>query len=842
MIALSNAQKQLLFLHETQGNPSLYNLYSAFEIKGGLSIPLLKEALKSVVSEQILLRAKILQKEGELYFAVQPLEKINFDLEIHQIQTVEEIYQEVSIPFDIYNFPLFRTKLFQVQEDHYIILFMMHHIIGDEWSFQILHRKISQFYNENEKNFDASVAKAIQRYALKETNGLKAFWKNALKNDAFVISLPYDYPRPSKPTFKGSVLRLEIPKRLSGKIHSLVSQGIGTLFTLVLTAVKIFLHKFTGQKEINIGIPSFQRDKKELLEIIGYFVNSLPINSVYAGSQSFCEFHKKIQSYLYQIKDHEDLSFNQIVQTVSEPGPLNINPIFQVWFALDDIESYDNIHFKGTSAKYIPIPTQSSKFDLSFLVKSLKGRLVIDVEYSTALFKETTIKKLTSCLLSFFDNLFEKPEDKLANISLLHHKEEEQIVNMMTHSSTFDIHLSVDQQIQQVANKYPDRIAIILENFRLTYRTLNECSDAIANYFRSLVKPQSIIGVSLNHSPFLIELLIGLMKSGMCFLPIDPNIPKERIAAILKRANSEILVSNTFEKNDLFTVLSQSQIETEMENEGPFAPINVPQIAMAYIIFTSGSTGEPKGVVVSRGNLSNALIHMNHFLGINLESRFLLNTTISFDISILELFATLMLGGAVVIPRREWLIDGKLLSPFLKHMKVNYFQATPSNWKLLIDGGLKKNPDLNILCGGEKLDPLLADKLIHYGKTLWNMYGPTETTIWSSYKNITSKDTITVGRPIGNTSIFILDADQQIAPPGIIGEITIGGKGVSQGYFNQPEMTVEKYFCNCFPFFPNSLMYKTGDRGKINEEGEILFLGREDRQVKIHGHRIELGE
>nr|WP_264358334.1 non-ribosomal peptide synthetase [Parachlamydia acanthamoebae] len=841
-IPLSSGQKQLVFLEEVQAAPGLYNLFSAFEIEGIFKINLFEESLRSVLEEQFFLRAKLVKSKNEYFFEIQPVDKIFPDLGIQSVASRDEINQAALQPFELYKGPLFRTQLFSVNGALFL-LFTVHHLIADEWSLQILYKNLSQHYGSLKllNNCEEKI-KNLYSDSIDRAEGDLNFWKKYLKDASSSISLPYDYLRPEKLSYLGNQCRIELPKGLSAKIYSFLQREKGTLFSTMLAAVQVFLHKWTGQNDLNIGIPSTLRSNKEFDEIVGYFVNALPVRSVYKPLQSFKDTYNEYRKLFYELKNNHGVSFDSIVRAISKTNQLNMNPIFQVWFSVEEAEDRVELEFDGILTKRYEIKNPYSKFDLSFLVKSAKGNLSIEIEYSSELFEETTITGLLERLQIFLDHLFSNNSVMLADVKLLQEEEEKEFVGQMTHISSETIK-AVETMVKNITKLSSDKIAVIDQNGNYTYSYLNKRSDELAAYFFKSFPLQSVIAVSLSPSIFFIELILGLMKAGMCFLPIDTSIPKVRTNLMIRQSKALALISHTPGEMEECFILTQKAIESSLKSNDHVDFLEIPNSFKAYTIFTSGSTGEPKGVVLTRGNLANALIHLNKTLGVNANSSFLLNTMVSFDIFLLEMLSPLIAGGTVVIPDNKEHKDGEFINELINDFQINYLQATPSNWRLLLESGFTENVGLNLLCGGEKLDQSLANKLVKMGKSFWNMYGPTETTIWSSCKRIQENESISAGIPIGNTSILVLDSFGQIQPPGSIGEIVIGGNSVGEGYLYNPSLSAEKFVCNPFPLSESFVVvYKTGDKGFINKNKEIVCLGREDRQVKIHGHRIELDE
>lgn len=833
---LSPLLEQMVFLHSALKNQTLYSLYSSFSITGSFDLQKFKYAVFSIYKKFSILRATVESSDGELYLKFRPFDFDKIDIEIDQSKS-----SLLDPPFSIFGGDLFRIRIFLENENQVTVSLIAHHVITDEWSFQVIHSELIHYYNHPLSKEEILSLEEIPykqlRYERKKMP--LHFWKKYLNKVPLQIALPYDFPIPSERIFSGETLEILIPQETANLIDRQVSSTNRTLFTYLLSALQVFLHQLTFQETITIGAPFSLRDHEELLDKIGNFINPLPIKSVYSDDLTFSDHCSALQEKLFEMKDHQHTSLAEIVDAVCSSQNLNINPLYQVWFTIEDAQNYDSLQFDDVKVKRTVIDPGTSKFDLSFIFRKNGDQLNLYLEFSDERFKKQTAQLILERFTSALHEYFSHPNRKLVSISPPAREKREMKAYLSNFSADSFIDLSVEEIFSQHAKNNPDKIALVSEEEYISFGELEEKSNALAAYFESLFPVQSMVGVSLEHSPFLVETILALLKAGICFIPLDPSLPEERVRFILCETEAKAMITEKiFSKNFGIKCLNPSILRTKSSKIRSISTRKYPQSAAAYTIFTSGTTGQPKGVVLSRGNLSNAIFNLNSAVSFGEEVRFVLNTTISFDIFLFELFSPLVAGGALLFRSNCSLIEGDSLGKFVKRFHVNAMQATPSQWNLLVEGGLRSHNELRIICGGEKLDPPLAKRLLEITPNVWNFYGPTETTIWSTFVKVGNCNSISIGGPIGNTFVGIFDRESSLLAIGQIGEIVLGGMGVATGYFNRPSLTAEKFVPSTFC----GRAYLTGDLGFIDSSGSLFCMGREDRQVKIHGHRIELEE
>ena len=550
---------------------------------------------------------------------------------------------------------------------------------------------------------------------------------------------------------------------------------------------------------------------------------------------------------------HQDLPFEKLVEELQPERNLNYNPLFQVAFQL-----------QNTPAKTLELPEltlnkldndehQTAKFDLDLCFSETDAGLVCYLEYSSELFTSATIKRMVIHFQNLLSGIVANPQAKISQLPLLTATEKNQLlIDWNNTQIDWEQDVCIHQLIELQAQKTPDAVAIIFEQQQLTYRELNHRSNQLASYLQNLgVKADTKVGICIERSLAMVVGLLGILKAGGAYLPLDPAYPQERLSLMLEDAQVKFLLTqesllNHLPHHDAEIICIDKDWQKISQQNPNFELENIKSSHLAYVIYTSGSTGKPKGVQIDRGSVVNFLQSMKQQPGLTATDTLLAVTSISFDIAALELYLPLICGARVVLVSREVVMDGKLLSQKIAATGATIMQATPATWQMLITSGWVGSKQLKILCGGEALSRDLAEKLIEKSAEVWNLYGPTETTIWSTIyrleNNQLSKPIVPIGRPVANTQIYILDRQLQPVPIDVSGELYIGGKGLSRGYLNRTDLTSEKFidtndYKNC-----NQKLYKTGDLARYLADGNIEYLGRIDNQIKIRGFRIELGE
>lgn len=617
---------------------------------------------------------------------------------------------------------------------------------------------------------------------------------------------------------------------------------------ILLAAFKVLLFKYTGQEDIIIGSPVANRNRSELEPMIGFFTNNLVIRTAFSGNNSFRELLRNVRNVTLEAYSNQDVPFEKIVEELNLERDMSRNPLFQVFFNLQDTP-VPEARLSGMSISSINIEGDTSRFDLSVDINDSGEGLEVNFEFNTDLFDAEYIKRMAGHYTYLLENLTENFETQINKFNILSSEESKTILEGWNNTHVdFESDLWI-RLFEDKVSTNPLAVAVVKGDKQLSYSDLDTRANRLANYLVSQgVGPETIVGIYMERSIDMLTALVGVHKSGGAYLPMDPVFPKDRLEYMLDNAQVPIILTDTIIKDTLplnkAKVICISEQWKEISEQSSEKPKNrATKDNLAYVIYTSGSTGNPKGVQIEHRALTNFLLSMGTSTNLSEKDRLLAVTTLSFDIAGLEMLLPLITGASVVIAGRDEVIDGEKLISLMEKHDISIMQATPATWRMLVEAGWQGCSNLKILCGGEALPRDLANELMDRCSCLWNVYGPTETTIWSTMMHLDSKvGPVSIGKPIANTTVYILDNEMNPTPVGVPGELYIGGAGLARGYLKLPQLTQEKFVPNPFSREEGSRLYKTGDIVRFMPDGNIEFVGREDHQVKIRGFRIELGE
>ncbi len=861
-IPLSSAQTRLWFLTQLDPQSCAYNLPSALRLRGKLNFQALEDSINEIVQRHEVLRTIFREVEGQPQADVIPKLTLTIpiiDLRGHsQADTTNEVerlrQQEEETPFNLTNGPLIRLKVLYLTDDEQILLLNLHHIVADAWSKGVFIEELRQLYHAFSQGKPSPLPALPIQYAdfahwqQKRLQGDALtqqldYWKQQL-TDITPLSLPTDQPRPLTQTFNGGSESFILPSEVTQQLKSLAKQQDSTLFMTLLSAFVVLLYRYTQQEDICVGSPIANRSHPEIEPLIGFFLNTLVFRTNLSENPSFLDVLSRVKKVCLEAYENQDFPFEKLVEKLQPSRHLNHSPLFQVMFTLQKNTTKNNLSLPGLSVEVIEKEWTTAKFDLSLNMEETEDGVKAIFEYNTDIFERETIQRMVKHFLSLLDNIIAFPNQSIQTVPLLTELEKKQILKdwnqtEINYPKNSCLHHLFEKQVE----KTPDTVALEFENDKLTYSQLNEKANNLAFYLqKSGVKPNDLVAICMERSIEMVIGLLAILKVGGTYIPLDPAYPQERINYILEYSQVEVILTQSWvwEGNrEKYIII---EVDTQTPNPELRTPNSEPQTPedLAYIIYTSGSTGKPKGVEISHQAIVNFLYSMAQQPGINSDDILLSITTLSFDIAGLELFLPLITGAKVVLASRETAIDGVALSQKIDQCNASIMQATPATWQMLIDAGWQGKKDLKILCGGEALSQPLAKDLLTKSSELWNMYGPTETTVWSMIEKIETEENITIGRPINNTQIYILDNHLQPVPIGIPGHLYIGGDGLARGYVNRPDLTEERFIKS--PFNPDKRIYKTGDLARYLSNGKVEYRGRSDYQVKIRGFRIELGE
>lgn len=878
ILPLSFAQQRLWFLEQLSPGLSTYNVPISFRITGKLKIDILQQSLNEIIYRHEILRTTFHEIGEKSTQVIAPSSSVQLamrdftDLPTAERETriQQHLQAEAKRPFDLTKGPLLRVSIVRLGNADHVLSIVLHHIISDGWSTGIFLRELSTLYAAHDAGCPSPLPGLPIQYAdfsIWQRKALSgplleqqlAYWTKHLENTTAILELPADHPRPSTQSYKGANYEVQISPQFIEALRSFAQHEGSTLFMVLLAAFQVLLYRYTGQPDFVIASPIANRHYEEIERLIGFFVNTLPLRAQLEGDLSFINLLKNVRETCLEAYANQDLPFEKIVDELQLPRDLSRNALCQVSFVLQNTSGY-SLNLPGAEVKEISVSTDTSKFDLSLVVNTVNLNTSVAVEFNTDLFDPGTIERLVGHYQHLLESILADPTQKIATLSLLTEAEYHQLLVEWNDTSVkYARNKCIHELFEEQAKRTPENIAVVFRNEQLTYRELNEQADKLACYLRELgVGPDVLVGICLERSLEMVVGLYGILKAGGAYVPIDPGYPTERVAYMLQNSQANILLSQYAIKDKLpafdgHIIYLDTNWEQAAHINHPASETNVikPSFSnLAYVIYTSGSTGQAKGAMLTHGSISNHMNWMQADYPLSQDDAVLQKTPFSFDGSVWEFYATLLVGGRLVMAEPGGQMDPAYLVQAIKEYEVTVLQSVPTLLDLLL-----REPDFasclslkRVFCGGEALEPRLVKQFIKLlpEVELVNLYGPTEATInsvvWRCPKgtNIApTTSTIPIGRPIANMQAYILDSALQPVPIGVKGELHVGGQGVGRGYLFKPELTKEKFIPNPFAI---GLIYKTGDWCRYLPDGNIEFLGRMDYQVKIRGFRIELGE
>ncbi|MEA3187677.1 MAG: hypothetical protein QOD99_1507 [Chthoniobacter sp.] len=861
---LTEAQKEIWLSTQMDHDANRsYNEMLALHLDGALNHSRLRRALRQLVKRHDALRSTFEASGETQYFAPKTevaLETVDLSSldEDQRAERVAALFdEEAKHSFDLVHGPLFRTRLLKLAEDKHALVLSAHHIVCDGWSFGVLLHELAGLYNGDSPAFgmDFREYAEFQRRERESADSQKAedYWLAQFSERPPVLDLPSDRPRPAVKTYTGSLETRALDQQLFKQLKKTSAQSGNTVFATLFATFNVLLHRLSGQNDLVVGIPAAGQSIVGCDSLVGHCLNFLPVRTRVSGETNFDEFASAAKKTVLDAYEHQNYTFGTLIQKLKLPRDTSRLPLVSVMFNIDK-SGFDKLKFSGVEASVATIAKAFVNFDLFFNLVQTDSDMLVQCEFNTDLFDRATIQRWLAHFETLIAGIVENSRETLGQLPMLGASEREEIlVKWNDTRAEFPAHKTLHALIEEQAAQTPEKTAVIFGEHRVSYVELNRRADVLAVELEARgLRPGALAGVFVSRSAEMIVAVLAVLKTGAAYVPMDPSFPKERLAFMIEDGHMAAIVTQrelagalpAQEAPLVFVddLSSRAAIfsEARRDSSSPAAKEGSPD-SLAYVIFTSGSTGRPKGVEISHRAVVNFLNSMRKTPGLSSDDVLLAVTTLSFDIAGLEIFLPLICGATVVVAHRDSVADGTQLMHELKRCGVTVMQATPVTWRMLLEAGWNGDRRLKMLIGGEAVPRDLANALVPKGVSLWNMYGPTETTIWSAVHRIDANDEqISIGRPIDNTQIYILDPQLQPVPVGVAGELLIGGDGLARGYLDRPELTAEKFIPN--PFTPGTRLYKTGDLARHRTDGTIECLGRMDHQIKLRGFRIELGE
>ncbi|EGK86184.1 amino acid adenylation domain protein [Microcoleus vaginatus FGP-2] len=871
-LPLSFAQQRLWLLAQLEPDSPAYNIPAAFSLIGLLNETALSQSLSEIVRRHEVLRTTFPSVDGQpkqvisldtaLTLPIIDLRKLSPDQRLSKAQRLAT--EEAQQPFDLATGPLFRVQLLRLEEAEYMLLVTMHHIVYDGWSYDIFLRELAALYDAFSSGKPSPLSELPIQYAdfahwqrewlqVEVLESQRDYWKQQLSGNLPILQLPTDYPRPPVQTYQGGYQSLELPNNLTQALKALSQQERVTLFMTLLAAFQTFLYRYTGQEDIIVGTPIAGRNQVEAEGLIGFFVNTLALRTYLSGNPTFQELLGRVREVALGAYAHQDLPFEKLVEELQPERDRSRTPLFQVMFVLQNTPS-SALELPGLTVNSLNIDSGTAKFDLTLFIMETAQGLRASLEYNTDLFNAATITRMLGNFQTLLEGMVANPQQRLSDLPLLTAAEQHQLLVEWNNTQTdYPSNTCIHHLFEAQAEQTPNAVAAVLGSEQLTYRELNHRANQLAHHLQGLgVGPETCVGICVDRSLDILVGLLGILKAGAAYLPLDPAYPQERLTFMLEDAKFPVLLTQQPQVEKLPSHRAKVVcLDTDWEainresRENPISSVTADNLA--YVMYTSGSTGRPKGVsVIHRGVVR--LVKGANYANLAAEEVFLQLAPISFDASTLEIWGSLLNGARLVIfpPHTPSLEE---LGQVIQQYQITTLWLTAGLFHLMVDERLEDlKPLRQLLAGGDVLSvPHVQKFLQKIGDCkLINGYGPTENTTFTCCYPITEPDqlgnSVPIGRPITNTQVYLLDSHLQPVPMGVPGELYIGGDGLARGYLNRPDLTEEKFLQNPFSDEPGTRLYKTNDLARYLPNGNIEFLGRIDNQVKIRGFRIELGE
>jgi len=866
-IPITEAQREIYFAAALGDEVNCaFNESVTLHLRGKADEKELQRAIESAFARHDALRSRI-SEDGESILIAPvfggEIEHVDLTASSPTAESREQVLEEAvrregKTPFSLTEGPLARATIFKMSDDEMVLLFTGHHIVLDGWSVNQLFEEISKFYGAKGSASDKLLPLLpFSSYAIQEQTRQKAgefadneaYWVNKFSGLAPVLDLPTDRPRPMNKTYHGATLKGSLGSALYTDLKSASARLGCTLYVTLLSGFQLLLHRLTRQQEVVVGISTAGQALFQNASLVGHCVHFLPMLSQLTDAETVKSHLAATRNVLFDAFDHQEFTYGSLLHKLSIPRDAGRLPLIEVQFNLEKIGA--RIGFEGLSAEIKANPKQFVNTDMFLNVIETEDDLKFDCDFNTDLFDEETVRRWMHQYANLLNSVVRDAAVRVDELELLDQEDRLEIVEGWNRTEVeFDRKfLPVHRYAEMRAREQTDQVSVECGAKSWTARELDQYANRVAcRLQREGLKPGDLVGLCVDRSLEMLGALLGILKAGGAYVPLDPRHPKDRLEMVLDDAGAALLVvgsSFATAQPGFRTAAKIVTLDGKIAEESD-APLNVAadSNSLAYVIYTSGTTGRPKGVAVEHGALMNLLRSMEREPGLNQADTFVAVTTLAFDIAGLELLLPLLTGAKLVIANEDQVADGYLLLQLLQKSKTTTLQATPGTWRMLIDAGWTRELPLKVLCGGEALPRDLADQLIERSEQVWNVYGPTETTIWSSATRVTTgTGPLLIGPPIANTQFYVLDHRLQPVPVGVVGELFIGGKGLAREYWKRPDLTAERFLPNPFA---EGRIYKTGDLGRwhVNAEGQgvIELLGRTDFQVKIRGYRIELGE
>ncbi|HKP81192.1 MAG TPA: amino acid adenylation domain-containing protein, partial [Pyrinomonadaceae bacterium] len=863
---LSFAQQRLWIVDKLEPHSAAYNLPSALRLEGPLDVAALQSSFDELIRRHEVLRTTFAIVGGEPTQIIGPpvpavLSFIDLSefpgtgghgvptlqLSASEAEARRLVREEAEKPFDLTRGPLLRTTLVRLSAECHLLLVTLHHIVADGWSVTLLVQELGELYEVYRNCRGGTLwppvpGNTYADYAVWQREWLQgerleeqlAYWREQLGGELPILKLPLAQARRAKGRHRGALETVRVNSELTQRLRELGRREGATLFMTLLAAWKVLLSRLSREQDVVVGTPVAGRVSRELERLIGFFVNTLVLRTKIRDDQSFTAVLKRVREVCLEAYAHQEVPFERVVEELRPEREMNQAPLFQVLFALQNTPTHD-LALQEIKVTVLEPETPAARFDLALEVSETAGELDCRLTYDVDLFDATTITRLAQHFVNLLEAVATDPQQPVSTINFLRDEERRQLLfDWNRTQADFPNTICIHELFEQQAARTPEATAVIFGAERLSYRELNERANQWAHHLRSLgAGPEKPIGIALERSPEMIAGVLAILKAGAAYLPLSPDTPPERLEMMLQDAGIELL-------------LTQPKLPDLLSRQNP--EVNTSADNLAYVIYTSGSTGRPKGVEVTHRNLVHSTNARFVYYDEPVRS-FMMVSPFFFDSSVAGIFWTLCQGGKLVLPAKDSERDPRALAALIEAEQVSHILCLPMVHSLLLRQatGTQLDSLRCVIVAGEACPPELPSQ--HFEllpqASLFNEYGPTEATVWSTVHKCAPPDsatTVPIGRPVPNAQTFVLDNRLRPVPVGVAGELYIGGEGVARGYRNNAAQTAERFVPHPYSTEPGARLYATGDLARYQPDGKLEFLGRRDQQIKIRGYRIELNE
>ncbi len=852
---VSSAQKRIYVLQQLEDGGTGYNMPAVLELEGKLNPERMDRAFKELIKRHESLRTAFEQDAGG-----DPVQRIHdevpFTLQTTVLgaRTEEEAAAAFIKPFDLSQAPLFRAQIVKVSDERHLLLVDMHHIISDGVSVNILIREFGELYNNRKLPALRIQYKdyAVWQEGFKTGDAYKtqeAYWLKQLEGELPVLDLPADHARPPVRSFAGDKVSFTLDQEVASGLHKLARENGSTLYMVLLAAYTAFLSRLSGQEDIIVGSPIAGRPHKDLEPILGMFVNTLGLRTRPEGGKPFVQYLQEVRETALEAFEHQDYPFEELVDKLELTRDMSRNPLFDVMFVLQNMDQesleLDELCLKPAANN----GHQTSKFDLTLYAQEQpRGLLTFQMEFSTDLYKKKTIEKWLQYFINMLLSIIKDNKAALGTINILNEDETHYLIHELNRTKIdYPRNETISRLFEMQAEQTPNAVAIVSDTQVFTYEDLNSWANQIASVLQIKgVGPDSVVALLTGRTPELIAGMLGILKAGGAYLPIASDLPVERIAYMLSDSGAALLLQSEKTEKQLLDIECEQIIIEDIQKQGETKNVDssAGSHSLAYIIYTSGSTGKPKGVMIEQRSVIR-LVKNSNYITFTPEDRLLMTSSIGFDVGSFEIFGPLLNGAALHLSDQQTFLDSHQLKRYIEHQGITTIWLTSSLFNHLTEQNEQTFSQLkHLIIGGEALSPSHVNRIRNVCPevSIWNGYGPTENTTFSTCLHIqkTYELSIPIGRPVGNSTAYILNQWGVLQPVGAVGELCVGGDGVARGYLGRPDLTKEKFVPH--PFAPGDRLYRTGDLARWLPDGTIEYIGRIDDQVKVRGYRVELGE